>query len=447
MMLCQRQRAIVRSLEQTTALPFLYHTPTITRRYATAEDPNDDDSHNSSKKPFNSRGRFRDVSNVERRNHDSPRGRPDFVPFEGSRTSRGSDIDIEGSTITPKERRAFESLMKLQEKAGRDTKSKASNQAAKRAPGRKSAQTILDEIMESVDEEEDEAENAVSTPLRVSTRAQDRITQDPRRSQNQNESEAIAAAVAKDLRAVRALVYNARTDVEVWNILQKKVLTRVRALNLDGPPEKNPKNKKTRQQHPNDTSASTTNPPAAKKQKTQTTITDLEILTHTLPYHLTRAHKVLIEKFPSSALPLALLPHLRTLGPSAFALGTSTALYDLHMTALFRQTLDLDAIAATLREMDEQVYPFSDRTVALLRKVIEHAKKAEAGVWGEGVRVFWGSSWMRRSLGKLFMWERIVKQRREEEALREAQRREAEEADEGNGKGEREGEREAAPRA
>lgn len=425
MMLCRRQRVIARTLEQSTAFPFLYHTQTITRHYATASDTTDetrnDDSHYPSKNPA-PRNPSRNPSHPRSRNHDNPREFSGFVPFEDTGTRH--DVDFKGSTITPKERKAFESLLKLQEKKdGRVTNSKGLQQAAEKTSGSKSAPNILDEVMESIGEEGSDEDFSTLAPRPQRTKARD--ARERHQKQDQNQSDAIAAAAEEDLNVVGRLLGRARTDVELWEILQKKVFDRVRVLNLDDAPEKKKSKKQQQQQQTAGQAEKTANPPSSKT-KTQPSISDLDILTHTLPTHLTRAHAILARSFPASPLPLTMIPYLRRLGPGAFALGTSTQLYNQHMHTLFRRTLDLDAIIATLSEMDAQVYPFNERTEALLGKVLVHARQCQAGESGEGVRELWVAGGMRRRVGKIFRWMRIVKERREEEALREARSKEAE---------------------
>lgn len=274
----------------------------------------------------------------------------------------------------------------------------------------KGQEQTLDEIMEAAG---DGAEDDIGSTRSNRRRPLQRMGRDAHerrmRGTRLSQADAIMAAADKDLRSVTIRIDQAKTDVEVWEVLQKHVFKRVLALNLDAPPGKKTGKKAGKKQQ------------ASKgKSASDAGFTDLDVLTQTLQHHLTRAHTALLNHFPASPLTLNILPHLRTLGPAAFAMGTSTQLYNMHMRQLYRVHLDLGGIAETLREMDEQVYEYDEDTETLLAKILNHAKVATNGTWGEGVKRMWADENMRRKVNRLFGWTKRVRERREEDALRRA---------------------------
>lgn len=430
-MLIRRHRAVSQALEQTTFLPFLYHTRTIARLYATRHDIIDEalESSDTPDEAHRESTRLRQQSRQRQSNGAPFREFGDHVPFEGS-MRQNAHADFEGSTITPSERRAFEKLFKLRD--GKDGRTKEEATVADQKPVKSKLQK-LDDIMDAAGKEAggefDGAHSKFPQPLqRMAREAQEQRKRDSKPSQ----SDAIAAAAKKDLSHVSKQVGKAKTDVELWNTLQKHVFKRVLALDLDGTPRKKSRRARKDQSLEEEEADTSTDPLVTptndpKTKNPQPPITDLSILTLTLPHHLTRAHRTLTISFPSSPLPLTLLPYLRTLGPTAFALGTSTQLYNMHMRTLYRTSLDLDGVVDTLAEMDAQVYEYDEFTEALIARILSHARDGTEGRWGEGVRALWEGEGMRRRVGRVFSWGKRVRGRREEEALRRANAQEEEE--------------------
>lgn len=342
----------------------------------------------------------------------------DHVPFEGSYGPQDVHADFEGSTITPRERRAFEALFKLrQEKDGKAQQ--VDEKGADKRDRPRSEGHLLDDIIDAAGEEtEDNAVRSSHYPKPLQRMAREAQGQ---RKDGETQSDSIAAAARRDIRHVNNLIDQAKTDIEIWNILQKRVFKRVTALNLDGPPNKKSKTvRKNQVAKEADTSKTPFGIPPIPN------VTDLDVVAATLPHHLTRTHTILTTHFPNSPLPLTLLPHLRTLGPAAFALCTSTQLYNLHMSLLFKTHLDLDGIVDTLREMDAQVYDFDEYTEVLIGKIIRHARLARQGEWGEGVKRLWSGEGSRKRVGRIVRLGNHVRARREEAALRRARMEEDE---------------------
>ena len=445
-------------------LPFLYCTKTIQRHYTS--DKRDPSLPKSSSDALRKRPILRSVHEkprkAGRRTQDELRGRPEEkewhqpehdqrlnevnealredealpkarvwrppdIPFE-----RGPRIDpyadLEGSTITPTEKKAFEGLFKLQkasstqsdkagkEQAGRDGKKKAGKGGKKlgieQRGSRDDLDTILTEAEANVNARRGPKPEFPKALQPLADRAREQMVvgetehwtmreQEEMKSREPSQADAIERAAKADRRSMTKILAQAQTDVEVWQALQERVLNRVAAAT-------------------NDSSAITTEekPPFSTLPEG---ITDLQILTVNLPTHIIRIFRLFRDDFPASPLALAILPTLKGLGPRAFALGASIALYNSHMRMLFiRYPLSLHHIIDVLEEMDREVYAFDHQTSGLLATILTHAAKATRGEMGEGVKAVWSTERMRKSVSGIYHWMRVVQDRREAEVLRKA---------------------------
>lgn len=130
---------------------------------------------------------------------------------------------------------------------------------------------------------------------------------------------------------------------------------------------------------------------------------------------------------PASHLGTSLLPYLKSLGPTTFALAASTDLYNLHLRAL-RLNGNFQAIIATLEEMEKEVYDFDDKTQDVMNLILQRAKPARTGLYGAGVAALWNGERSRKTTRSINMWSRTISARMQEKALREARAKEEEEA-------------------
>ena len=437
-MLLRRYRHLSKVLEQSTFLPFLYQTRTIARTYATASpDPVDEalDTAAQYDSPQPSQPRQRAYQRPDRRG--APREFIDHVPFEGSKTN--VDSDFEGSTITPGERKAFEGLFKLRKANSEDEGEEGGTNAQVRQRReserehdksmKRSSHDVkgqsLDDIMESA--RQDETRRANATYPKALQRMAHEADSQRKRDQQPSQRHAISKAATHEKEVFNRALEKTTTDAEIWDLLQEKVFKRVAALNLDGLStpkdlQEIEKNKKRKQER--------AAVPAGERK-----VSDRDIFTQELSRMLINAHTHLTACYPHSPLPMAILPHLRSLGPTAFALGASTHLYNLHLRCLYARYLDLDAMVATLREMDETVYSFDESSEVIVRKALAHANlAAKGGVWGEGVKEWWEGRTMAVRVRRLGWWLHRISERRQEEALRRA--RLAAEMEEGRDEGE-----------
>ena len=369
-----------------------------------------------------------------RRNEYSSRS-SDHVPFETPEDTQAADLDLDGSTITPREREAFEKLFKM--KKGTESTSEKTDVAKKRKPERElGLDAILDAAVQNIKPRERPPPQfpAALRPMAEEARERQRTTR-PATAETYKDQ-----AIQEDLDRITALMDKAGTDVDLWNILNTHLLNRVAALGLD-PATTSKQKAAVKAWHEIETSlrrAAKQNP--AKSPSRRAPVSDLTILTANLSTHLQHFMTLMPSTFPSSLLALNLLPTLKSLGPSAFALGASSSLYNAHMRALYTAygPSALHTIADTLREMDREVYDFDEETLALLLRIIKDAKKYRRGNGGPGLFALWNTESTGRGVKGMLQWRVIVEEKRQEGALRRAREEEAmreAETEEGGGEG------------
>lgn len=336
----------------------------------------------------------------------------DHVPFENVKEEPVPKVgfDLEGSTITPTERKAFEKLFGIR----KVTKSKKDD----------ALDAILDAAVFNVEKPERPPPEFPLALRSMAKKAREREKQE-RATQVDREAEAKATAIKQDLDYVTAMMDKAPTDARLWGVLEKVVLNRLIATGIDGAPttpDQTAKHaaalaawQKTKSNWP---PANFTGAPADD---------ELTVFTANLPAHCIHFMRTLALSFPGSSMALTLLPHLKNLGPASFALAASTGFYNAHLRALYTAhgPHSLHSMISTLREMDARVYDFDDETSAVLEEVMKDSRRCRRGYMGEAVGLVWRGAAVTRGVKGLLGWREVVESRREEVALRRAREEEA----------------------
>lgn len=364
-------------------LPFLYNTRTIRTQHTDALS----DFEERPQRP----ARGRDVAykrlNFNHRDRDGPSerpryqnrhyARPEHVPFEDATQEKESVREnMNTSTMTPSEKKAFEGLLGMRSQKG--TQSDRFN--------------VPDNLREMFSPDE---------------------LKDVERTIQQEDAHTIALnkAVETDMSRVNTAFEKAQTDVELWQVMHQEVLSRILALDLDGssteqgsPPKRKPK--------------------GAKIPKWQGGVTDETVITKNAPGHLVRFSVMLRDAFPASQLNVSLVPYLKSLGPATFAFLGTTALYNLHMRALMRQTCDISSVLSTLQEMDKQVYDLDHKSASMVAKFLKTSRAARRGELGPGREGLWDSERFVKCVNGAFYWSTRVENLMQERALRESREKE-----------------------
>lgn len=204
----------------------------------------------------------------------------------------------------------------------------------------------------------------------------------------------------------------AKTDVEVWQVLESEVFSLVHELNARiKEAEKNKKKRKPRKAaEPTSPSPASSSPsPSPSKPAEETSkipalkpsllasLTPqslprtvlLSLLRTEYPLYLTHASRLLRNSFATSPYALHLLPHVRRLGPISYVLGASTALFNETLLSLWRQEGDLHGMADLLDEMGKQGVESNEVTVQFLTWLKLVRQEEVEGGSGEWRRLWW----------------------------------------------------------
>ena len=435
------------------------------------------------------------------------------VPFQrmpGGAPREDPHAEFEGTTVTPNERKAFESLFKMQKPS---TPSKVVSQPnvtyKKVGPDSEDPNSPLHPIIHKVSTSTPSLDSLWSNrpapefpePLRKlreatllaaqsedtgHSSAEGKVEQGVREDlgltfrkvgRAEETTMKLNADAQKDIFQVKRLMGQAESDVELWNLLQERVLRRIADLQLDAPmasgrsprpgfADKNlwtePKATSTKTLHSVEESHDHTTPaeseatvlksvsackPGAphnegalqesdsveerppstypQPQLYSTYQRSLEVLSTSFPKHLINAFTTLTIHFPASPLPLTLIPLIKSLGPSSAALGLSTELYNLHLREHWSKYRDLIAIDEILEEMNENVYEFDQITHNFVSSVLSWTTEARDGEHGPTAQLMSKMDRALRGEKAVTGWMKVMTRRRYDEALRKSQEKEA----------------------
>ena len=389
-------RALTRSRTPNpkTLAPFLYQTATIQQRYSV------------------SRRSASNSSNPSRPEHD--------VPFEDEKLPPAVDEakSSRQTTITGSERAAFETLYKK------------FNNADQKSLNEHELDQIADEYYE--DDDDNAKDNmpedldslfdtvlAGQTPPRPFDQKNKSIglenlakqvlqpEQDSRRKKLKEEAAKKQADIKKLRREekdrVKSLLEAAPTDQALWAVLEKEVFSVIRSLELDqnNPGASNGKLKpKAIARNRSKSSRSTKLSPS-----------DPTIVFPNYPSHLSTAAKTLRSRFPASPLLFNIVPRVKELGRSSYALGASTNLYKVIIIAAFRQNHSYSQICSLLQDMDNGGIEYDYDVVTILDEVLKTHTDALRGSYGKGIQTAMYMDLHSDGIKQLQAWSSAVKQR------------------------------------
>ncbi|KZM18391.1 uncharacterized protein EKO05_0000302 [Ascochyta rabiei] len=187
------------------------------------------------------------------------------------------------------------------------------------------------------------------------------------------------------------LLKSAKTDRDLWDVLHREVFDLIRQLDLDG-----------------------TNKPTPRKSRTPkstNTTTDPKILFANYPHHLLTALTTLRTHFPASPLPLSILPTMKSLGRSSYALGATTALYTQLLRTAWLQQSSYPLLVSLLTDMHNGAIEFSVDTLHLLDQVIKEFDMARSGRLGREMQMVYGMDQFGEGIREVRRWRQIVASR------------------------------------
>ncbi|KAM0324641.1 hypothetical protein ACHAQA_008032 [Verticillium albo-atrum] len=355
----------------TTLLPFLYQTRTLQRAVAQAP-------HAVSSLRCLHASAFRADRRSSDRNVDSIpfewAGEPAKEPSrheidpEHENSSRRARSKRQTSTITPTEKRAFNDIFA--------DLAKRSRNGAARIPGigpdvpqgsqdrtmqalRDALGTRNQESAFNVDEADTPAwmlkypvslRRSVRAALGHQTKVQETIAAEeaePVKIDPLVQEQLDAQKEAREAETVRfdALIKECKTDLEVWDILNREVFSMIEKLGV----------------------ADTSSPAAADKTEEKL---DMNLYGPLYSQHLLRALRALDREFArSSPLVFNLLPRIRECGFASYVLGATTGFFNELATIHWRRRGDVRGVISLLQEMQHAGLSFDQRTLKLVQTI------------------------------------------------------------------------------
>ncbi|KAF2147292.1 uncharacterized protein K452DRAFT_282284 [Aplosporella prunicola CBS 121167] len=198
---------------------------------------------------------------------------------------------------------------------------------------------------------------------------------------------------------------SAKTDVELWSIMESEVFSAIRRLNLDDTED-------VKQNIKEATSSKRKGP------------SEMAIIGPNYAAFCLVAMRQLRIEFPSSTLGLALLPTIKSLGRGSFALGASTQLYNELIAMTWLTYLDFQGVDDLLQEMDNSGLDFDASTLDLLESIRKSTYNAMNGHQGFTTSIILEMQRFQQGLRRITRWKNETVSRLEREAIRRAKERE-----------------------
>ncbi|KAK6000768.1 hypothetical protein QM012_003493 [Aureobasidium pullulans] len=396
----------------TYTLPFLYQTPTLRRYYSALQDLAKENAPKTDRKPKIKRPAREPTSTAT---HTTTKSEyEDFVPFEtpGATESAVVQDTVQGESLTGTERHAFAQLEALANAPRRPV-------TKTRIPARQhtfiSLDDVLNEAIMAVEAREQEQLN-LEHRARALTKQGESLTK--KRISRGGANAAKTAATQNNLgnidnntqslttspqtdtetfdpeqseykklshedKRTLAALQNVNTDTMLWSILEKRLFSQIERLHLDSPA-----------------------PVAASISPNRR-----RFLMQVFPLRLITAASILRRHFPTSNLILAILPRVKQIGPSAYALATTPDLYNQLLAFYFRKFADVDTCNGLLQEMEDNVVEPSLSTLKVLDYILQYRTDCvQNKKLGPPVKSLFTTEKYRREFATMEKWRAKVEQ-------------------------------------
>jgi len=386
-------------------LPFLYQTPTLRRYYSALQDLAKE---NAPKTAPNLR-----IRRPPREPEPTPPIREEkpeyeeYVPFEtpGAEESAVIQTTIQGESLTGTERNAFAKLEALGSGPKRPARARKSSQEK---DSFENLDDVLNQAITAIEASEAaEHKRERKAPYKKPKRSEyDNLNlvssaAEPEKTDRaaEDESDSAEQLDLQDRLTLKSL-HRATTDTALWSILETRLFSQIALLHLDSPAP----------------SSATISPERRR------------FLLQIFPLRLVSAASLLRNNFPNSNLILAILPRVKQLGESAYALATSPDLYNQLLAFQFRKFADVDACNDLLQEMDDNVVEPSLSTLRVLDYILQFRQNSIENLsLGTNVRSLFTTEKYRREFAILERWRNKVEQSLAEQQSRLQRKAENEE--------------------
>jgi hypothetical protein len=375
-----------------------------------------------------------------------------LLPFQGEQVDMSIPFDnIAQSTITPYEREVFQRLFK-QIVQNPPTVTKTKDDGSDQKPGpkgrKKPAEAKVKPSPELIDAAKlfppalrqiaSAAAQAIEYKRFLEARKED--MQDQMLSQLSPEEkrsrEAFQDRKNSETARIETLLKNAKSDVHLWAVLSDNLFDQIEVLGIGNPEiqaeneavDKTPlkeadEKKKTKEEKLREKAVQEEN--AALAQRTRLESAEKFALLGTIfPSLLLTAIRELRRRFPESNLVFSILPVVKGLGTSSYALFCTTDLYNELMMATWQATADVKAVVDLLQEMEVNGFEFNQTTLALVRRLTRDENRPLRDPVADSYSRMTRPEQDRQALRQ---WRKLINDRMAAVALRRANQNEAQE--------------------
>lgn len=229
-----------------------------------------------------------------------------------------------------------------------------------------------------------------------------------------------------EMERIESQLKAAATDAELWQVMERDVFSAIRQLNLSSSTRLFstsgvPISKRTAIRRATSISGGDQEAVPMEQQLDTHNTTQLAVLGPNYPSYLLLAMRRLRKSFPSSTLPSAILPTIKSLGRTSYVLGASTALYNELLSHLWLSFADFQGIESTLADMEKGGIQHDAETLRILSDIIDEQQRAQEGQFGIGMQLVSLMERCTTPLERLSHWQYIIRQSLKDEALRKAQ--------------------------
>lgn len=179
---------------------------------------------------------------------------------------------------------------------------------------------------------------------------------------------------------VKTLLVAAKSDIDVWQVLEAEVFSKMERLNtLMQAEEQRKAEQVTRSRRSKKDTKSTLAEPmqsSSAEDARQSVAHVLDLLQSNYAEHCLTAIRIVRQKFPSSPYAPALLARIKSLGSVSYVLGATTALYNELLYISWAHCRDMQATANLVQELNERGPSTDFYTDAIFDDIVRARKKA-----------------------------------------------------------------------
>ncbi len=214
---------------------------------------------------------------------------------------------------------------------------------------------------------------------------------------NQLDEEQLEALREPECTRIEGLMRNARSDFELWDVMEKEVFSLVAKLGLANAPtsQAGPKGSKSKKTRGKNTSPDAISEKIEEAELSQLVEADngvspLKLYGPLYPSFLLLGLRLLDRGFARpSALTLALLPKIKSFGFSSHVLGASTQFYNELLRIYHYRQNDFRGMLDLLTEMENSALDLNVETLRIVLEVIRAQKSIYIGDKGFALKALW----------------------------------------------------------